>query len=442
MNSSLGHYQESAVRSLLRKVGFLLAGVVIFRIGVQTPIPGVNLERVAELMAANKSNMLLGYFDIFTGGALTNMSLLALSIYPYISASIAIQLLSYTVPHLQSLRKDGEKGRITLNQYTRYFTLALAIVESFGISRFVLSMDMAIVSSVYFQLLAIVSLTTGTMFMMWLGDQITRYGLGNGISVLIFSGIVSKLPAAIVSFLSEVRQGLVSGMTAIAVAAMITAIVMLVVCIERALRKISLTYPRRQHGRQSQIPESASMLPLKLNMSGVLPPIVAQMLIVFPITAIDYMGRYYSQSPIYAYLSKLAFLFQPGQALYIVLFSGLVLTFTYYLTGMFFNTNEIASHLKRSGAMIAGIRPGNKTSVYLTTIMTRLTFCGGLYLALIASAPDILIRFLKVRPLFGGTSLLITVVVVMEFMTQVRTHLINSDHGTKGSKKTARLKLI
>ena len=435
--SSLSKMQRGT-RELGSRLLFLFCAIVIFRIGVQTPLPGIDLGMVADLFQRNKANMIIGYFDIFTGGALSNMSLLALSIYPYISSSIVIQLLSHSYPKLEQLRKDGERGRQVLNQYTRYLTFFIAILQSFGVAKFVLSMNMSIVSPGFFYLLAITSLATGTMFMMWLGDQITRFGIGNGISMIMFSGIVSKLPETLLSFFSQAKQGQISSFVLFSVLSLISLTIALVVFMERAQRNIPLTYPRRQQYARSPS-QSQAALPLKLNMTGVLPPIVAQMLLVVPVGAIDYLARKFPENPIFSSLGSFFVALQPGTVPYFALFMSLVLTFAFYLTTIFFNTKEVAENLKRSGAMIIGVRPGVKTSAFIDQVLSKTTLIGATYLAFVAVVPDILVRYLKVPALFGGTSLLISVVVIIEFSTQVQTYLLPNAHPSSGNVKRTSL---
>lgn len=437
MQSMLPSLSPSGIKELKQRVLYLLLFVFIFRVGIQVPLPGVDLMVLSDLVRASKGSLLFGYFDMFSGGAISKMSLLALSIYPYISASIVIQLLSHAQPSLIALRKDGESGKQKLNQYTRYLTYVLALVESYGIAAYVISSNASLIPSLYFVPLAILSLSTGTMFLVWIADQISKYGIGNGVSILMFIGIITRMPETIVSTLSQARQGQIALMTLAIVVALVVSALVLIVFLERAQRLISLSYPRRhQMVRNAQTDASNNHLPLKINMAGVLPPIVAQVLIIFPVMGLDYLYRLFPGSVVIQSVATLSVLLHPGQPLYIALFTSLVIVFSYFLTATFFDTKQVADHLKRSGAMITGVRPGVKTSEYIDTIVSRLTLIGALYLSFVASLPDILIKYLKVPVLFGGTSLLISVVVVMEIITQIQTILLSSQqHSGKGKRR-------
>ena len=430
--------QNKGLKELQSRIIFVLIGVLVFRIGVHLPIPGVDLEQLNHIFHQNQSNMILGYFDLFSGGALSNMSLLTLGIAPYITASIALQLLSYSLPALQELRKEGESGKQKMNQYTRYLTLGLSIVQGLGITQFLISNQMIVISQQEFYLLSTLSLSTGTMFLMWLGDQMTRNGIGNGISILIFSGIVSRFPEAIAKLFSQVRQGQVHGFTLLLVFAIIVSVIVFVVYMERGQRQLSLTYPKRQQAGNRSMAQNNSRLPLKINMVGVLPPIIATALISFPLAA----AEFFSRSGAVPWLPRLSFYLQPGEPLYMLLFVSLVVLFSYYLTAVLYNTDDIAEQLKRGGALIGGVRPGVQTAMHIDKILTKLTLFGGLYLSFVAVLPDIVIRFLHIPMTFGGTSLLIAVVVVIEIMSQLQTYLIPGHLDRLKQNKNSQLKLL
>lgn len=429
------------MQELQYKILFVLFAIIVFRIGAHIPLPGIDLDQLSQLFQDNRNNAILGYFDMFTGGALSNMSLLSLGIMPYISASICMQFLSYSIPTLEDLRKHGgENGRQKINQYTRQLTLLISLIQGFGISKMIAANSMIIMSVYQFYFLTIVSLATGTMFMMWLGDQITRYGIGNGISILIFSGIVSRFPEAFGKLLSQARQGQTSYAVIAFVFALMVAVIVFIVYMERAQRQLTLTYPKRQQGARMSM-QASSKLPLKINMVGIYPPIIAQTLIFFPASAIDF----FALSDQYSLIRQLRFFVQPGEPLYLIIYVSLVMVFAYYLTALFHDSNDIAKHLKRQGALIGGIRPGHYTAQFIDTIMSKLTFFGGLYLAFVSILPDIVIRFLHIPLLFGGTSLLIAVVCVMDVMSQIQTYLLPGVQpalaGGPGSSKK-KLKLL
>lgn len=430
--------QNKGLQELQSRVIFVLVGVLVFRIGVHLPIPGVDLDQLNHIFQQNQGNMILGYFDLFSGGALSNMSLLTLGIAPYITASIALQLLSYSLPVLQELRKEGESGRQKMNQYTRYLTLLLSLIQGMGVTQFLISNQMIIIPASEFYFLSALSLSTGTMFLMWLGDQMTRNGIGNGISILIFSGIVSRFPEAIAKLFSQVRQGQVHAFTLLLVFAIIVSVIVFVVCMERGQRQLPLTYPKRQQAGGRNMSQNNSRLPLKINMVGVLPPIIATALISFPLAA----AEFFSRSGSLPWLPRLSFYLQPGEPLYMLLFVGLVLLFSYYLTAVLYNTDDIADQLKRGGALIGGVRPGIQTALHIDKILSKLTLFGGLYLSFVAVLPDIVIRFLHIPMTFGGTSLLIAVVVVIEIMSQLQTYLIPGHMDRMNQKKGGQLKLL
>lgn len=428
--------RKTNANELKYRILFVLFAIFVFRVGAHIPLPGIDLDQLSQIFHDNRSNAILGYFDMFTGGALSNMSLLSLGIMPYISSSICMQFLSYSVPSLEQLRKHGgETGRQKINQYTRQLTLLISVLQAFGVSKMIAANSMVVLPVTQFYLLTVISLTTGTMFMMWLGDQITRYGIGNGISILIFSGIVSRFPEAFSKLMSQAKQGQTSYAVIGFVFLLMAAVIVFIVYMERGQRQLQLTYPKRQQGNRMSM-NTHSKLPLKINMVGILPPIIAQTLIFFPASIVDF----FAVSEQWGIVKQLRYFIQPGEPLYMIVYVSLVVLFTYYLTALFHDSNEIAKHLKRQGALIGGIRPGKYTSQYIDSVLSKLTFFGGLYLAFVSILPDIVIRFLHIPLLFGGTSLLIAVVCVMDVMSQVQTYLIPGH--TAGVRTNNKLNLL
>ena len=428
--------RKANANELKYRILFVLFAIFVFRVGAHIPLPGIDLDQLSQIFHDNRSNAILGYFDMFTGGALSNMSLLSLGIMPYISSSICMQFLSYSVPSLEQLRKHGgETGRQKINQYTRQLTLLISVLQAFGVSKMIAANSMVVMPVTQFYLLTVISLTTGTMFMMWLGDQITRYGIGNGISILIFSGIVSRFPEAFSKLMSQAKQGQTSYAVIGFVFLLMAAVIVFIVYMERGQRQLQLTYPKRQQGNRMTM-NTHSKLPLKINMVGILPPIIAQTLIFFPASIVDF----FAVSEQWGFVKQLRYFIQPGEPLYMIVYVSLVVLFTYYLTALFHDSNEIAKHLKRQGALIGGIRPGKYTSQYIDSVLSKLTFFGGLYLAFVSILPDIVIRFLHIPLLFGGTSLLIAVVCVMDVMSQVQTYLIPGH--TAGIRTNNKLNLL
>lgn len=423
---------KSGMAELQKRILFVVFAMLVFRVGAHIPLPGIDLDHLSQLFADNRGNAILGYFDMFTGGAISNMSLLSLGIMPYISSSICMQFLTYSIPTLESMRKEGgETGRQKINQYTRQLTLLISVVQGLGMSKMIAANSSVVLPLTQFYILTVISLTTGTMFMMWLGDQITRYGIGNGTSLLIFSGIVSRFPEAFGKLMSQARQGQTSMATVALVFLLMAAVIAFIVYMERGLRQLPLTYPRRQQGNRMSM-TATSKLPLKINMVGILPPIIAQTVIFVPASIVDF----YATSGQWTLATKIRYFVQPGEPLYLILYVGLVILFTYYLTALFNDTNEIAKNLKRQGALIGGVRPGHYTAQYIDTVLSKLTLFGGIYLACVSILPDIVIRVLHIPLLFGGTSLLIAVVCVMDVMSQVQTYLIpGSQTGVQSNNK-------
>ena len=405
---------------------FVLVALAIFRIGSHITIPGVDPRVMAELFA-QQSEGILGLLNMFGGGSLSRMSIFALGVMPYISASIIMQLMTHVIPQLEQLRKEGESGRRVITKYTRYGTLVLATVQAVGIAIALQGQGAGGQSVVFltgpgFVLTAAITLVTGTMFLMWLGEQITERGIGNGISILIFAGIVAGLPAAIGGTLELARTGQLSSFTVILLFAMVLAITAFVVFVERGQRRITVNYAKRQQGRKMYAAQS-SHLPLKLNMAGVIPPIFASSIILFPATLGD-IATSNSSSLLNTIVSTL----QPGQPVYILLYASAIIFFCFFYTALVFNARETADNLKRSGAFIPGIRPGDQTARYIDGVLTRLTLYGAMYITLVCLLPEFLILFWNVPFYFGGTSLLIIVVVVMDFVGQAQAHMMSHQY--------------
>ena len=408
---------------LKRRLGFLLLALVVYRIGTHIPVPGIDPDQLRQLFNSQQGGI-LGLFNMFSGGALSRFSVFALGIMPYISASIIFQMLTYVLPSLESMRKEGEAGRRKITQYTRYATLGLALVQSYGIAVALQSQQGLVLNPGFmFVFICMVSLVTGTIFLMWLGEQITERGLGNGISILIFSGIVAGLPTAIGGLFELVRTGAIGPLAAIFIIALIVLVTAFVVFVERGQRKILVNYARRQVGNKIYGGQS-SHLPLKINMSGVIPPIFASSLILFPAT----LAGWFTTGDATRWIRDLAGALSPGQPLYILLYAGLIIFFAFFYTALVFNSKETADNLKKSGAFVPGIRPGDQTARYIDRILMRLTLAGALYITLVCLVPEFLNLRFSVPFYFGGTSLLIVVVVTMDFMSQVQAYLMTHQY--------------
>ena len=407
---------------LRQRLMYVLLAIVVYRVGSHIPVPGINPDRLRALFEQNQGGI-LDLFNMFSGGALERMSILALGIMPYISASIIGELLVATTPTLQQLRKEGESGRRKINQYKRYGTLLLATVQGFAFSSGLASQGLAYESTFAFHFVAITTLVTGAMFMMWLGEQVTERGVGNGISILIFAGIVAGLPSALGQSFEQARQGEISAFGLLIIAAVAVLVIAFVVFVERGQRRITVNYARRQQGRQMYAAQT-SMLPLKVNMAGVIPAIFASSLLLFPAS----LGQWFGQSEGMEWLQELSLHIAPGQPLNIILFSAGIIFFCFWYTAIMFNSKEVADNLKRSGAFIPGYRPGEQTARYIDTILMRLTLFGSLYMTLVCLMPQFLIVQFNVTFQLGGTALLIVVVVVMDFMAQVQTHLMSHQY--------------
>lgn len=413
------NFNSSGLNDLKYRLLFLLLAIVVFRIGSYIPVTGLNPVRLQELFNAQQNN-LVGLFNMFSGGALARFSIFALGIMPYISASIIVQLLTVLSPSLSELRKEGEAGQRKINKYTRYGTLVLATFQAIGISKMLAAHGIAIAPGFSFYFTTTLTLVTGTMFLMWLGEQVTERGIGNGISMIIFAGIVAGLPSALGHTLQQVREGQLQVIVLIIVAALILGVVALVVFIERAQRRITINYARRMQGGKVYAAQSTH-LPLKINMAGVIPPIFASSLILFPATIAQWFGN----TKGFEWLATFNVALQQGQPLHMILFSAGIIFFCFFYTALVFNPKETAENLKKSGAFIPGIRPGEQTARYIDTVMTRLTLAGAIYVTLVCLLPEFLILAWNVPFYFGGTSLLIIVVVVMDFMAQVQSHIMS-----------------
>jgi preprotein translocase subunit SecY len=431
--AGIGQFKE-----LRQRLFFLAGAIIVFRIGSFIPLPGIDPHVLAALVEQQRGTI-LEMFNMFSGGALKRLSLFALGVMPYISASIIMNLLTVTIPSLEQLKKEGgEAARRKMTQYTRYGTVGLATMQAFGISTALESQSMGGSSLVMnpgpsFILTAVVTLVTGTIFLMWLGEQVTERGVGNGISMIIFSGIVAGLPAAIGSTLELVRTGEMNIITILVLFSIALGVTGFVVFVERAQRRITVNYAKRQQGRKVYAAQSTH-LPLKINMSGVIPPIFASSIILFPATLGSWVGQHEGMG----WLRDIASTLSPGQPLYVICYTLAIVFFCFFYTALVFNSRETAENLKKSGAFIPGIRPGEQTANYIDRVMTRLTAVGAVYITLVCLMPEFLILYWNVPFYFGGTSLLIIVVVTMDFMAQVQTHLVS--HQYSGLMKKANLK--
>lgn len=415
---------QGGLSELKKRLLFVLGAMIVFRAGSFIPIPGINANVLAELFQQQKGTI-IEMFNMFSGGALARASIFALGIMPYISASIIVQLLTVVHPPLAELKKEGEAGRRKITQYTRYGTLVLGLFQSVGIATGLPRMVPGLVAdpSIAFYTTAVISLVTGTMFLMWLGEQITERGIGNGISILIFAGIVAGLPPAIGRTIEQARQGEINVLLLLLIAVIVFAVTFFVVFMERGQRRIVVNYAKRQQGRRVYAAQS-SHLPLKVNMSGVIPAIFASSVILFPGTLAQWFGQHKGLG----FLSDISLTLQPGQPLYVILYAAAIIFFSFFYTALVFNPRETADNLKKSGAFIPGIRPGEQTSRYIDRVMTRLTLAGALYITFICLIPQFMMQTLNVQFYFGGTSLLIIVVVIMDFMAQVQTHLMSHQY--------------
>ena len=410
---------------LRRRLVFLLLALVVYRVGAHIPVPGINPEQLQQLFQDQQGGI-LSLFNMFSGGALSRFTVFALGIMPYISASIIIQLMGYVVPAFEQLKKEGESGRRKITQYTRYGTVGLALFQSLGIAMALESSAGLVMSpGLGFRLTSVVTLTAGTMFLMWLGEQITERGLGNGISILIFGGIAAGLPGSVGGLLELVRTGAMSIIVALLIVVVVGFVTYFVVFVERGQRKILVNYARRQVGNKVYGGQS-SHLPLKLNMSGVIPPIFASCIILLPATVADW----FSTGSSLTWLKDISATLSPGQPIYVLIYASAIVFFCFFYTALVFNSKETAENLKKSGAFIPGYRPGDQTARYIDKILLRLTLAGAVYITFVCLLPEFLILKYNVPFYFGGTSLLIIVVVTMDFMAQVQNYLMSQQYGS------------
>ncbi len=436
MPSVLG--QGSKLTELRQRLLFLLGALIVFRVCSHIPVPGINPTALAAMFDQQKGTI-LQMFNMFSGGALQRFSVVALGIMPYISASIILQLLTFVHPKLEQLKKEGENGRRKINQYTRYATVVLATFQAFGIAVMMeqqTTAGMALVLSpgIAFKITCVTTLVSGTLFLMWLGEQVTERGVGNGISMIIFAGIAAGLPAAVGGTLELARTGEMHLFLIFALFALVILITGLVVYVERGQRRVTVNYAKQQRSRQGYTQAQSSYIPLKLNMSGVIPPIFASSIILFPSTVAGWFGDAQGLT----WLRNLASSLSPGQPVYVILYAAAIVFFAFFYTAIVFNPKETADNLKKSGALVPGFRPGEQTARYIDGVMTRLTAAGAVYITLVCLLPELLILEFNVPFYFGGTSLLIIVVVIMDFMAQVQSHLMS--HQYEGLLKKANLK--
>lgn len=432
MNSKAGGLSEIKARLL-----FVLGALFVYRVGAHIPVPGIDPKALAA-MFEQQSGSILDMFNMFSGGALMRLSLFALGIMPYISASIIMQLMTVVIPAMEQLKKEGESGRRKISQFTRYGTVVLATFQAIGISLALQNqtaggLSVVLNPGISFVAITTITLVTGTVFLMWLGEQVTERGIGNGISMIIFAGIVSGLPKAVGGTLELARTGEMNGAFIILLFLLSISVTALVVFVERGQRRILINYPKRQQGRKLYGGQT-SFLPLKLNMAGVIPPIFASSIILFPATIAGWFGN----SDGFEWLQDIATMLSPGQPVYVIFYATAIIFFCFFYTALVFNSKETAENLKKSGAFLPGIRPGFQTSSYIDKVMTRLTLIGAFYITLVCLLPEFLIVYWNVPFYFGGTSLLIIVVVVMDFISQIQTHVMSQQY--EGLMKKANLK--
>ena len=432
MVNKSGGFSELKARLL-----FVLGALFVYRVGAHIPVPGIDPKALA-VMFEQQSGSILDMFNMFSGGALMRLSLFALGIMPYISASIIMQLMTVVIPSMEQMKKEGESGRRKISQFTRYGTVVLATFQAIGISLALQNqtaggLSVVLNPGISFIAITAITLVTGTVFLMWLGEQVTERGIGNGISMIIFAGIVSGLPKAIGGTLELARTGEMNGAFIILLFLLSLSVTALVVFVERGQRRILINYPKRQQGRKLYGGQS-SFLPLKLNMAGVIPPIFASSIILFPATIAGWFGN----SEGFTWLQDVATMLSPGQPVYVMFYATAIIFFCFFYTALVFNSKETAENLKKSGAFLPGIRPGLQTGSYIDKVMTRLTLVGAIYITLVCLLPEFLIVYWNVPFYFGGTSLLIIVVVVMDFISQMQTHVMSQQY--EGLMKKANLK--
>ncbi len=434
-NKNTSTSSSGGLAELKSRLLFVVLGILIYRLGAHIPVPGLDPQKLAHFFN-QQQNTIFGLFNMFSGGALSRVTVFAIGIMPYISASIIIQLFSVVVPSLEQLKKEGESGRRKINQYTRYLTFVFSLFQSLGMAKWLASQNIALNADITFYVTAVVTLVTGTMFLMWLGEQITEKGVGNGISLIIFSGIVSNMPSAVGSLFQQVKEGQMQLLTVFIIIAIVIVVTGFVVFMERGQRRIRVNYAQRTQGRKVYAAQT-SHLPLKINMAGVIPPIFASSLIFLPAT----LAQFFGNSKGMGWLASVGLALSPGRPLYLIVYAGAILGFAFFYTALVFNPKDTSDNLKKSGAYIPGIRPGEQTMRYIDNIMTKLTLVGALYLVLVCLLPQIMMYAWHVPFYFGGTSLLIIVVVIMDFVAQVQAHLMTQQYdslmkksGIKGGK--------
>ena len=415
---------QKGLGELWARLRFLFLAIIVYRIGTHIPVPGIDPDRIASLFEQNEGTI-IGLFNMFSGGALERMSILALGIMPYISASIIMQLMTAVTPSLEQLKKEGDAGRRKISQYTRYLTILLALVQGTAMSVGLASQGLAYEAGPLFIFVSVTSLVTGAVFMMWLGEQVTEKGIGNGISMLIFAGIVAGLPSAVGQAFESSQQGDLNILLLLGILFILLAVVWFVVRVERGQRRITVNYAKRQQGKKVYAAQS-SHLPLKVNMAGVIPAIFASSLLLFPQSIASWLGN--GDGGGSEFLQEFALALGPGQPLNFILFAALIIFFCFFYTALMYNPNEVADNLKKSGAYIPGIRPGEQSAKYIDSVLTRLTVVGSLYMAAVCLMPQFLIVATNIPFYLGGTSLLIVVVVLMDFMSQVQSHLMSSQY--------------
>ncbi|MFD1330537.1 preprotein translocase subunit SecY [Methylopila musalis] len=424
----------SKADELKKRIWFTLGALLIYRLGTYIPLPGINPAALAQVFQQQQTGI-IGLFNMFSGGAVGRMAIFALAIMPYISASIIVQLMTTVSPHLEALKKEGEQGRKIINQYTRYGTVLLAVVQAYGIAVGLEGQANVVVDpGLFFRIATVITLTGGTMFLMWLGEQITARGIGNGISLIIFAGIVAELPAAVAGTLELSRTGALSSAIILGVAVMAVAVIAFIVYMERAQRRLLIQYPKRQVSQNRMTGGESSHLPLKLNTAGVIPPIFASSLLLLPTT----IANFSAQGAGAGWLSAITTHLAHGRPLYMVLYVALIVFFCFFYTAIVFNPTETADNLKKYGGFIPGIRPGERTAEYIDYVLTRITVVGAAYMALVCLLPEILISYAAVPFYFGGTSLLIVVSVTMDTVAQVQGHLYAAQY--EGLIKKAKLR--
>lgn len=417
---------QGNMSDLWKRLRFVFFAILVYRIGSHIPIPGIDPDRLASLFQQNQGTI-IEMFNLFSGGALERMSIFALNVVPYISSAIIMQLFSNSIPYLIELKKDGQAGRNKITQYTRYGTAVLALIQASALAVTLSASGLAYVPGTAFFVSAVFSVVAGTMFLMWLGEQISERGIGNGISIIIATSILTGIPGAIGQALEQSRQGDLSILLLIGIGLLSMAVIAVVVFIERGQRRITVNYAQRQQGRRL-MQAQASHLPFKVNMAGVIPAIFASTFLLFPASLSTWFGEYESLS----FLQSFSLALNPGQPLYILVFAGLIISFCFIWLALTFNTKDVSDNLKRSGAYIAGIRPGEQTASYIDSVLARLTVFGAIYLTLICLLPLALINFAGISPTIsiGGTSVLIIVVVLMDFMSQVQSHMMSSQYAS------------